>query len=336
MEPSVSVILPFRQSASTIANALDSILVQSFSNFELLAIDDGSLDSSSETVLKVASGDPRIRLLRPGRIGLVRALNLGLRQARAPLVARMDADDVMYPERLELQFQYMMDHPEVDLVSSKVELISDKEVTKGLLEYLRWQDSCLSPEDIETDIYIEAPFVHPTVMMRRDVVVNLGGYREGPFPEDYELWLRMIEHGCKMAKIPRVLLKWRDHPRRLTRVDSRYSKEAFDLLRANYLAKDKRLWGERGFAIWGAGRRSRQRARLIIERGLKPLAWIDVDPKKIGREIWGIRVQPMEWLAREPRPFVLVYVRVHGAREEIKRNLELLGYKRGEDYLFVG
>ncbi len=336
MEPLVSVLIPFRNAASTLMEALRSIQSQSFTQFEVVAIDDGSDDESPQIFGEIAERDSRMKLIRPGRIGLVAALNLGLSLCKAPFVARMDADDIMHPQRLELQREFMLANPEICLVSTMVEMFPPERITEGYREYLRWQDSCLTPEEIRREIYVEAPFVHPTVMFRKESVVKVGGYKDGPFPEDYELWLRMCQAGYKMAKIPQRLLLWRDHPGRLTRVDPRYSPQAFEEIRARYLSLDPRVRGPRDVVIWGAGRRTRQRAKLVMELGVRPKAWIDVDPRKIGKRIWGLEVKPPSWLAQKERPFVLVYVRTHGAREEISKNLSSMDYIKGEDFLFVG
>jgi hypothetical protein len=164
----------------------------------------------------------------------------------------------------------------------------------------------------------------------------LGGYADGPFPEDYELWLRMHHAGLRMAKLARVLLLWRERDDRASRVDPRYAREAFDQLRARFLARDWRLRGGRDLVIWGAGRKTRLRARHLIEQGIRPHAWIDIDPRKIGHRVWELPVHPPEWLNRQPRPFVLVYVTTHGARDLIAGWLAQWGYQVGEDYLAVG
>lgn len=336
MEPLVSILMPFRNAEETLTDALLSIQAQSLSQFEVVGVDDGSEDGSPRIFKKLAEKDGRMRLIQPGRIGLVGALNLGLSLSRSQLVARMDADDIMDPQRLQLQYEFMLKNPEISLVATMVEIFPPDRITQGYREYLRWQDSCLTPEDIEAEIYVEAPFVHPTVMFRRDRVLEIGGYRDGCFPEDYELWLRMFQRGCKMAKIPRRLLLWRDHPRRLSRVDPRYSLEAFEKIRARYLSMDPRIKGPRDLVIWGAGRRSRKRAKLLMELGVRPVAWIDIDPKKLGKKIWGLEVKPWQWLAGREKPFVLVYVRTHGARDDIGENLKSMGYRKGDDFLFVG
>jgi GT2 family glycosyltransferase len=335
--PAVSIVLPFRNEAAYLPECLASIGAQTLADWELIAIDDGSDDDSAAMVLAMAAEDRRVRLLQPGRVGLVAALDLGLADARAPLLARMDADDVMHPERLAAQRAYLDARPDVALAGTQVELFPPDEVRGGYQEYVRWQNAVVEPDEVAASLYVESPFAHPSVMARTDVLRAVGGYADGPFPEDYELWLRLHAMGHRMGKAPRVLLRWRERSDRTSRVDGRYARDAFDLLRAGYLARDARLGGHREIVVWGAGRRSRLRARLLIERGITPVAWIDIDPRKIGHCVWELPVHPPEWLStRISRPFVLVYVNNHGARDLIAARLAALGYVIGEDWLGVG
>jgi glycosyltransferase involved in cell wall biosynthesis len=332
----VSVILPFRNTAATLPDCLDSIGRQTLAEFELLAIDDGSDDESAAIVRRYAAGDWRIRLISPGHVGLVGALNLGIAEAHAPLIARMDADDRMHPERLAAQRDELARRADLALVASQVELFPSEHVRAGYGEYVRWQNQVISAADIANNIYVESPFAHPSVMLRHAAFDRVGLYADGPFPEDYELWLRMHAAGLRMAKLPRVLLFWREHPGRASRVDPRYARGAFDLLRARFLAREPRLLAGRPVAIWGAGRKTRLRARQLIEQGLMPAAWVDIDPDKIGHSVWGLPVRPAEWLDQRPRPFVLIYLTAHGAREVAAGRLEGWGYRAGQDYLAVG
>jgi glycosyltransferase involved in cell wall biosynthesis len=336
-QPLVSIVLPCRNVAPMLPACIASIRQQTLAGYEVVAIDDGSTDATGAILVDWAARDKRVRLLTTGGAGLVPALNQGLAAARAPLIARMDGDDVMHPQRLEFQVAYLKQHPELALVAAQAVLFPVRSVRAGYREYLRWQNRVLSSTDVAAAIYSEAPFVHPTVLFRRDVVGRLGGYAEGLFPEDYELWLRMHRAGLLMAKVPRILLGWREHAERTSRRDLRYAREAFDQLRARYLGDDPRLRQGRELVYWGAGRPTRQRAWRLIEQGFPPAAWIDIDPRKIGQEIWGARVERPEWLAaRRPRPFVLVYVTNHGAREMVDPLLAAWGYRAGEDYLWVG
>ncbi|GAB4110692.1 MAG: glycosyltransferase [Roseiflexaceae bacterium] len=334
--PRASILLPCYNAAATLSACIDSIEAQQFSDVEVLAIDDGSTDATLPILRAWAARDARVRLFYPGRVGLVAALNLGLAEAHSDLIIRMDADDLMLPTRVGEQVLFAEANPGLGLVACQVELFPNELVQGGYREYLRWQNRCLTPAQIAAEIYVESPFAHPSVLLRRGVVQRLGGYADGPFPEDYELWLRMHHAGIAMQKIPQVLLRWRERDDRTSRVDRRYARSAFDQLRLRFLPKDPRLHRGRALAYWGAGRNTRQRSRLLIEQGFPASAWIDIDPRKIGQVVWGVPVHPPEWLARDPKPFVLVYVNTHGARDLIAATLAGYGYWPGEDYLGVG
>ena len=177
----------------------------------MILVDDGSKDGGSELAQNLPN-DPRIQLLGQPHFGIVTALNKGLGVARGQIIARMDADDVCDPERLGRQLDYMEKNPEVGLVSCLVEHVGTDSSQQGYAEYVRWINSLTTPEQIYLQRFVESPFAHPSVMFRKELVDQFGGYREGDFPEDYDLWLRWLQAGVRMAKVPEELLQWRDLP----------------------------------------------------------------------------------------------------------------------------
>jgi glycosyltransferase involved in cell wall biosynthesis len=332
--PLVSVLLPFHNAAETMADCIDSVLAQTLNDFEIITVNDFSNDASLQILQ--AYSDDRIRIINNKHRGLVSALNTGLACCNAPLVARMDADDIMYPHRLAKQYEYMRQHHEVVLLATQARKFPEASIRNGYREYMRWQNSVLSHEDVHRQIYIESPFAHPSVMFRRDSVIAAGAYRHGAFPEDYELWLRLLHLGHRMEKLPQVLLDWRESEKRLSRVSDNYSRNAFDVIRADYLSRDERIHNRR-IAFWGAGRKTRQRVRRLLDKGYEPVAWIDIDPKKIGNRINGVEVVEPAWLEQSgDKPFVLNYVTNHGARDIARQYLQRIGYVMGQDYLEVG
>jgi glycosyltransferase involved in cell wall biosynthesis len=335
--PLVSILLPFHNAAETIADCIESVLAQTLADFEIIAVNDFSSDDSLR--LLQTYSDDRLTIIDNEHRGLVSALNTGLGCCRAPLIARMDADDIMYPDRLLKQYEYMRRHNDVVLLATQARKFPEASIRKGYREYMRWQNSVLSNEDIHNQMYIESPFAHPSVMFRRDSVIAAGAYRQGAFPEDYELWLRLLHQGFRMEKLAEVLLDWRESEKRLSRVSDSYSRSAFDRIRADYLSRDERIHN-RPIAFWGAGRKTRQRAGRLLDKGFEPAVWIDIDPRKIGNRINGVEVVEPAWLEQSMadgfQPFVLNYVTNHGARDIARHYLQRIGYIRGRNYLEVG
>ncbi|GJM09983.1 MAG: glycosyl transferase [Lysobacteraceae bacterium] len=332
--PRVSVVMPVFNAASTLPTAIESVLAQSLRAFELLVIDDGSSDQSPDIAERFAASDHRIRVVRLQHVGLVGALNRGCREARSQYVARMDADDLMHPKRLGHQWDAMQADPSLAVLACQVEVFSEGLLSEGLARYFAWQNSCVSAQQVAANIYREAPFAHPSVMLRRDVLTAIGMYRDGDFPEDYELWLRLHAAGYKMEKLPKVLMKLREHARRATHNDARYSDQAFSKIRARYLADDSRM--KQPYVVWGAGRRTRQRLGLLLDLVGCPVAWVDIDRRKIGQSIQGSPVVSPDWLLANRQAMILAAVRNHGAMEQISSWLEQNQFQIATHWLPVG
>jgi glycosyltransferase involved in cell wall biosynthesis len=331
----ISVVMPVRDAAATLAAAVDSLVEQTDPAWELLAVDDGSTDASAAMLQAYARRDRRIRVVRAARRGLVPALNAGLAVAAGPLVARLDADDVCLPERLACQRRHLDARPAVGLVASRVRFGGDPARAAGYGRYVEWTNHLLTHREISLARFVESPLAHPSVMFRRTLVERWGGYAEGDFPEDYELWLRWLEAGVRMEKLPEPLVVWNDSPTRLSRSDRRYATEAFYRLKARYLA---RWLAEHNphhptVIVWGAGRITRRRAQHLVDRGVTVEAFVDIDPRKVGGRIAGQPVLSPDELPRPGRSFVVSYVGSADARGQIEAGLQAAGYRCGLDYI---
>ncbi len=334
--PLISVILPVYNGAAYLAEALESLTGQTESDFECIAVDDGSTDATPDILTAHSRRDPRLRVETLPHRGIVAALNHGLARARGDLIARMDADDRCHPMRLALQKDFLARHPEVGLVASRAVHGGDEPTQRGYALYTDWSNTLLSHEEMFLNRFVESPLVHPTVMFRASVAARHGGYRDGAFAEDYELWLRWFEAGVRMEKLPRNLLVWRDHGDRISRLDQRYARDGFFACKAAFLAR----WlhaelGGRQLVVWGAGRKTRKRMAPLTEQGVEVHALVDIDPAKIGRVIQGRPVWPKERLPEPGEAFVLPFVAKRGARELIRAYLESRGYELGRDFLPV-
>jgi GT2 family glycosyltransferase len=315
--PEVSVILPYRDAAPTLEQAITSVLAETAVELELVAVDDGSSDDGASYVEALAARDARVRSFRSEPRGIVSALNIGLEAARAPLLARMDADDVSLPGRISREVAMLRADVSLGAVGCLVEAFPAELVEEGLTRYVAWQNAILTPEDHARELFVESPLCHPSVTMRGDAVLAVGGYRHGPFPEDYDLWLRLTAAGYGLAKEPSLGLRWRHSSARLTFRDPRCSPEAFRRCKAPFLAVRIRDAG-RALVIWGAGKEGRRLARELEPHDVRPDRFIDIDPRKIGRTA---------------RDFVVAAVASRGARDLIRRALADKEFVEGRDFV---
>jgi glycosyltransferase involved in cell wall biosynthesis len=202
--PLVSVLLTVYNAEKYVGSAIESILEQTFVNFELIIIDDFSSDKSWEIIKKYAKYDKRIIALRNKcNIGGCRNLNKGLRLVKGKYIARADHDDWSYPNRLAKQFKFMESHPEVGIVGGVMEIINETGKIMGKRKYN------LSDHEIRRKIFWYSPFSHPLVMIRKSVLNSVGHYNPAFAPaDDYELYFR-IGKESKFANLPDILLKYR-------------------------------------------------------------------------------------------------------------------------------
>jgi len=331
--PLVSVLIPVHNAAPFLGAALASVRNQTFAAFEAVCVDDGSTDGSGGLLEAAAAADPRFRVVRPGRVGLVAAANLARAHARAPYLARFDADDAMHPRRLELQAGFLDAHPGVGAVSSLVRHFPARDVRGGTRRYEAWLNGLRTHEEIDREFFIELPLPNPSVMMRAELFDRVGGFRDHGRPEDYDFWLRARAAGFRFAKIPRVLHCWREHPRRVTRTHARYSVEAFLKAKVDALLAGP-LAGGRPFVVWGAGMLGRRLTRLLVRAGRPPVALLDIDRRKIGRTRRGRPILPPEAF-RPGSALVLGSVGAAGARAEIRRRLTSWGLVETRDFWMV-
>ena len=223
--PDITVVMPAYNAAEYIREAISSVLRQTFTNFELLIINDGSTDETAEIALSFT--DPRVTVLNCEHKGVAESLNTGLKLANAPLIARFDADDICVPTRLETQFNFLQDHPDYVLVGSDAEYILEHG------EFL-FSFKCIahSNEEVQNNLYVYCPFIHSAVMYRREAVIKAGGYNIHAHNfEDYLLWTNLAKTG-KMQNLRVPLIKVRLNAASAT-IDEKWRGERFRQLKRN-------------------------------------------------------------------------------------------------------
>lgn len=331
MEPLVSVVMPVRNGGSYLEAAADSILSQSHAKLELILVDDNSSDAAID---RLRADDGRLQILGSEGQGVSAAFNTGLALASGQYIARMDADDIAMPRRLETQLAYLESHADVSICGGCVEIFSASGLEGGNQRYQDWLNACRSPERIRREMFIESPIPNPTAFFRRESILELSGYADPAWPEDYDLFLRADAMGMKMGKPDHTVLRWREHEARLTRTDERYALTAFQRAKVHYLARYRLPPGELPI-IWGAGPTGKLTHDLLAAEQRDVLGFLEVHPRRIGGEKRGLPVWPIHHLEQDRESFVLVAVGSAGAKVEIREFMQGLGRVEGEQYLFV-
>ncbi|MCW1914129.1 glycosyltransferase [Luteolibacter sp. GHJ8] len=329
--PKISIVMPFRNSAATLPEALASVRAQTFRDWELLAVDDRSTDDSAAIVAAVAAGDGRVTLLaNKSSRGVVGASETAGWSAKGAWLARMDSDDISHPERLAWQWRMTEERPELDVIGCGVEILTP--LGDGMARHVDWVNSLQGSREIANARFIENPLVHPSALMRKSAIAKAGGYREVPWAEDHDLWLRLLEGGSIFGKVSETLLQWRDSPGRLTRNDPRYGDTFRNKMRAHFLARMTRV-KESGVVVAGAGPIGKAIAQELLMRGIAVKGFFEVHPRRIGEKIHGAEVKGLDEFGQQWREAVLLSaVGVPGAREDISRMALEQGREDGVDF----
>ena len=322
--------MPVYNAEKTVLRAARSILESSFKELELVIINDGSTDATESRLEQLT--DPRIRFFRRPHQGVAPAFNFGLHQSRAPYIARMDADDFSYPHRLEIQLRQLRSGS-LDVIGGRVKIVDEHgRPVSSMLRYQKWVNSLLQPDEIKAYRYVESPLVNPTVMAKSEVFAL--EYWDNSWPEDYDLWLRVMQRGFRIGKTSEVVLDWIDSKHRITRNDSRYSRKAFDECKRHYLLEDT-LKDVPTVDLWGAGKTGKPWFHWLRKSGVSVRRIIEVSPRKIGLRLHEVPIVDPDKAPETDGVPMIIAVGAAGARELILKHLSRRGYVAGIDAWFV-
>lgn len=286
-----------------------SALEDSENDDEVVVVDDGSTDGAIDNL----PSDRRIRVLRQEALGIVAALELGRAHCRGRFIRRLDSDDVALCGALDGQVARLDSDPGLAVVAGRGRLIDAQ--GEGMERYLDWVNRLSS---IPEALLIESPILHPAACIRASMLEEVGGYRSGLFPEDYDLWLRMVEAGHRLENLCRDVVAIRDHPGRLTRTDPRYGRANFRELKMGWVQRVV-LPGRHCLGVWGAGRSARPWIRWL--RKIAAPIELVIDPYQ-GTSRSGVIVRPATALSKFPVDLLLVAVGTPDARAKVRSYLK--------------
>lgn len=309
----ISVIMPVFNEGKYLVDCLQSILSQSFSEWELHAVDDFSTDDSLEILHRFAKEDSRIYVHSNIEKGIVPALELAYAKSKGQYLSRMDADDKMHPHKLKLMHESIHQNPEV-CVTAMVEYFADYEVAAGFVKYATWLNDLTLTDSHYDEIYKECVVASPCWMMHRATIDRIGGICSGSYPEDYDLIFRLYENNVPIQGIHQVLHYWRDHAERASRNDPHYADQGFIDLKLRYIEKLE-LPNASKVVLWGAGSTGKLWAKALKEKNLL-FSWVTDNPNKVGKDIYQVRIEPIDIVQSLDNALILIAIKSPAFYEE--------------------
>lgn len=328
----ISLILPFRNTQEYLAECLESILEQHYTNWEVIAVDDFSTDESFHLVQSYATKDHRIKLFKNNDKGLIGALRLGRKNASGAYISRMDSDDIMGPDKLNVLLNPLLINGMGHLSVGKVKYFMDGELGEGFRKYEAWLNSLTESGRNFTEIYKECVIPSPNWLVHMDDFDKCGGFNSDTYPEDYDLAFRFFQNDLKVIPCEKTTHFWRDYPTRTSRTDSNYKDHAFIDLKMDYFLKmDKDA--KRDLILWGAGDKGKRIAKILIEKEIH-FQWICDNPKKVGKDIYGKTMLDWKEIEKHPTAQSIISVANQMAQKEIKDYFLTKNHISNLDYFF--
>lgn len=328
----ISILLPVFNTSQFLPSCLDSIIGQTCHDWELIAVDDHSSDDSLDILQAYAKKDARIRVFRNNEKGIAPALRLAFGKSSGLLITRMDSDDLMESQKLELLKNRLETTGTGHLATGLVHYFSENGVGEGYCRYATWlNDLTLGARNFD-EIYKECVIPSPCWMAWRSDLLKCGAFETDTYPEDYDLCFRFRSAGLKVLPVDKPLHLWRDWSERTSRTSQVYRDNTYLSLKVKWFL-DTDHDPLRPLVIWGAGKKGKRIARMLNEQNVV-FGWVTNNPEKIGKEILRVEMREVEILKQLKNPQVIVAVAAPDGQQEIKQFLEENKLLPKEHYFF--
>lgn len=328
----VSIVIPFKNTVHYLPECLDSIIGQTYANWEVLAVNDHSTDESMSLLSSYSNKDERIKVFQNKGSGIIPALQTAYAQSNGAFVTRMDSDDIMKPDRLEVMVNALNKNGTGYIAVGQVKYFSNRGIGNGYERYEQWLNRLTSTGSNFDEIYKECVIPSPCWMAHRGDFEKCEGFNPNRYPEDYDLTFRFYEQGFKIVPCDRVLHLWRDYDTRTSRTHEHYAQNYFLDIKLHYFL-ELDYDATRPLVIWGAGFKGKNIAKGLKKQGVD-FVWLCDNPKKIGKSIYDKKLVHFEVLQELDNPQSIITVANEEAQEEIRNYFSKLEQSPMQDYFF--
>lgn len=328
----ISILIPYKNTAEFLPECLDSICKQTYSNWELVIVNDHSNDNSLSIVEQYAKIDSRIKLFQNEGAGIIEAMRTAFKHSKGELVTRMDSDDIMTANKLEVLSNLLLGSGKGHVAIGHVKYFSDNGIGDGYDRYGKWLNSLTTNGSNFSEIYKECVVPSPNFMVYREDLINCKDFQPDVYPEDYDLTFRFYKHGLKCIPCDQLTHYWRDYRTRTSRTHEHYNNNFFLEIKINYfleLEYDR----NRPLTVWGAGAKGKTIAKHLVHRNI-PFQWICDNPKKIGHIIYDQKLLKFDYIKELKSPQSIITVANESAQVQIKSYMDIQGMEPMKDYFF--
>jgi glycosyltransferase involved in cell wall biosynthesis len=311
---------------------LQSIINHTYTNWELVIVDDDSTDNSFSLVSAFAKKEERIKLFKNSGNGIISALQLAFKHSSGTLITRMDSDDIMRPEKLNVLAKNLMAHGKRHVAVGMVNYFSGTGILDGYKSYEIWLNALTKNGSNYSEIYKECVIPSPCWMTYREDLIACDAFTPNRYPEDYDLAFRFYKHNLKCIPCDDILHDWRDYGDRTSRTHEHYAENHFIPLKLDYFL-ELDYNPEKTLVVWGAGKKGKFIARSLIEKHMD-FEWVCDNPKKVGKDIYGKVLKHFSILETTKHSQSIITVANKTAQIEIKAFMDRLNLKPITDYVF--
>ncbi|WP_299274837.1 glycosyltransferase family 2 protein [uncultured Psychroserpens sp.] len=330
--PLISILTPFKNTQTYLPECLDSIIKQSYQQWELLIVDDHSSDNSYDLVRAYAEKDKRIKLFKNSGTGIIDALKLAFAKSTGHYITRMDSDDIMHTNKLSTMLNQLQIYGKQHVALGLVKYFSKDGIGNGYAKYESWLNTLTSSGLNYSEIYKECVIPSPCWMLHRSDFLACGGFTPNRYPEDYDLTFRLYKHNITCIPSTQELHYWRDYSTRASRTNDHYAENHFLELKVDYFL-ELNYNSSRPLTVWGAGHKGKKVAQLLKKKHI-PFLWICDNPKKIGKHIYDELLFSFEHLKNLDHPQSIVTVANEASQKDIKSYFKTQQMTAMTDYFF--
>jgi glycosyltransferase involved in cell wall biosynthesis len=331
-KPLISILTPFKNTAEFLPECLESIVEQTYQNWELVIVNDHSTDDSLEVVELFAEKDSRIKVHQNNGAGIIEAMRTAFSHSKGELITRMDSDDIMTTDKLEILSQLLNVKGNGHVAIGHVEYFSANGIGDGYDRYGKWLNKLTSTGNNYSEIYKECVVPSPNFMVHRDDLIECQDFQPNVYPEDYDLTFRFYKKGLKCIPCDHLTHYWRDYSTRTSRTHEHYNNNFFLEIKINYFL-ELEYDGTRPFTVWGAGAKGKTIAKHLVEKNIS-FHWICDNPKKIGHIIYGQKLLKFDFISQLDNPQSIITVANENAQVQIKDYMDNHGMENMKDYFF--